>query len=58
METVAIQKLSKTYPGGKEALKQLSNCLPESLARLEVYVKSWVSIQISNQKKCISFLEL
>ena len=24
METVTIQKLSKTYPGGKEALKQLS----------------------------------
>lgn len=27
METVAIQKLSKTYPGGKEALKQLSMSL-------------------------------
>lgn len=27
METVAIQKLSKTYPGGKEALKQLSRSL-------------------------------
>ena len=24
MEAVTIQKLSKTYPGGKEALKQLS----------------------------------
>ena len=24
METVTIQKLSKTYPSGKEALKQLS----------------------------------
>jgi len=27
METVTIQKLSKTYPGGKEALKQLSMSL-------------------------------
>ena len=29
METVTIQKLSKTYSGGKEALKQLSLSLNE-----------------------------
>ena len=29
METVTIQKLSKTYPSGKEALKQLSLTLSE-----------------------------
>ena len=68
MKTVTIQKLSKTYPSGKEALKQLSLTLstgevfgflgPNGAGKTTT-VKLltgvlWVSILIFSQKKCIS----